>query len=530
MAGFIALSLLGCANQIQPVRLLELPEPPSIGDDVRQLSGGKNDGILAVAPPAIFVDLAELIADSQPQVAIAFPKPDQILKTTTLTVKLTLRGLSIYKDNATDLGPHLQIILDNQPAQSIYSLEDPLEFSALSPGSHTLRVLAVKPWGESFKDAAAYAQTTFHVLAKTGENTPSLSQPLLTYNEPQGSYGAEPILLDFYLSNAPLHVIAEDDPTLTDWKIRCDVNGQSFVFDQWQPIYLKGFKPGQNWVHTALIDEQGNPIENAFNSTVRIVNYNPDERNTLAKMTRGELLLRDVGQIANPNYEPPVEPPVELKAVAPEVEPEVKSEIETFRDRDPGASLPSNETPFIEKTDEADVSPDTTEEIRETPADKNDETEAENLEQDPEESSSESIAPDAEGPSKTEPSGVLESPANESPSKFFSPFENFDEFNGGLSDVLSTEQPFVDEPVNELVDELGASVDESVNELVDELGASVDEPTSEPVDESVDEQMDEPSNKAIDELPDDKDFDKPETLFPTTLEAPKNSKEAIISP
>ncbi len=168
IGSLIALLLLGCANRSQSVRLLELPDIPDIGEE-RRLGGGMSE----VAPPAIFLDLNELVADMRPQVAIASPKPDQTLTTTTITPQLTLRGLSIYKDKDLNLGPHLQIILDNQPAQSVYSLDEPIEFSELAPGSHTLRVLAVKPWGESFKNEEAYAQTTFHVFAKTNENTPT---------------------------------------------------------------------------------------------------------------------------------------------------------------------------------------------------------------------------------------------------------------------------------------------------------------------------------------------------------------------
>jgi hypothetical protein len=321
IGGVIGLMLFGCVNRAQPVQLLELPDVPS-NNEVRRLKGSVQE----VAPPAVFLDLDDLLIGTAPQVAIASPKPDQIIDTTRLSVKIKLRGLSIYKDKNLELGPHLQVSLDNQPARSIYSLEEDLEFLDLAPGSHTLRVLAVKPWGESFKNEAAYAQTTFHVFAKTDENTPNPEQPQLIYSAPQGTYGAQPILLDFYLNNAPLHLIAQSDPSVTDWKIRCEVNGQSFVFDQWQPIYLKGLKPGENWVQLTLIDEQGTPIDNAFNSTVRIINYDLDQRDTLAKMTRGELQLKDVGQIVDANYEPPVEV---LPEIAPPSKPEPSAEEKT---------------------------------------------------------------------------------------------------------------------------------------------------------------------------------------------------------
>ncbi len=368
LGGLLSMVLLGCASRSSSVQLLELPDLPS-GDQVRPLSGALSE----VAPPAVFLDLADLMADAQPQVAIAFPKPDQVIEKTSLSARLTLRGLSIYKDEETGLGPHLQVILDSQPAQSIYSLDDPLVFSDLSPGSHTLRVFAVRPWGESFKNVAAFAQTTFHVFAKTGENAPDSSQPLLTYSEPQGTYGAEPVLLDFYLTNAPLHMIAQEssEDDVVDWQVRCTVNGQSFLFEQWQPIYLKGFKPGQNWVQLTLVDQQGNPIDNAFNNTVRLINYDPEQQDSLAKIVRGELELKAVGQIADPGYEPPAEPvvlpapdnePLEVQPEEPTVEPVPFTDeqiIEIDLDAKPKAELDIEPESEIESKPEPEIESET---------------------------------------------------------------------------------------------------------------------------------------------------------------------------
>ncbi|MEL6351971.1 MAG: hypothetical protein AAFR58_09410 [Cyanobacteria bacterium J06627_28] len=265
--------------------------------------------IQAVAPPSVLLDLAELMADIQPQVAIASPRPNQVINDTQLELTLRLKGLSIYKDEQYGLGPHLQVFIDDQPAKSIYALDEPITLEGLMPGSHTLRVLAVRPWGESFKNEAAYAQTTFHVFAQNDANTPDPSLPLLTYSEPQGTYGAGPVLLDFYLNNAPLHQLAQANPQddIADWQIRCTVNGKSFEFDQWQPTYLRGLTPGRNWVQLTLIDEHGQAIDNIFNSAVRTFIYDPDQKSSLAQLLRGELSLPQVGQIAVPGYEPPPE-------------------------------------------------------------------------------------------------------------------------------------------------------------------------------------------------------------------------------
>ena len=97
-------------------------------------------------------------------------------------------------------------------------------------------------------------------------------------------------MLDFYLTNAPLHQVAQENAQdeILDWKIRATVNGESFAIDQWQPIYLKGFKPGKNWVQLEFIDERGNIVKNAFNNTVRLINYQPLGQDTLSKLVRGE--------------------------------------------------------------------------------------------------------------------------------------------------------------------------------------------------------------------------------------------------
>ncbi len=327
---FLSVGIGGCNSSFSKgVRVVNLPEPPDLlrGKEVRRLSGAVNE----VAPPATFLDLNRLIAEARPQVEITAPKANQVIEADRVEVQLTLEGLSIYRDETLALGPHIQVILDNQPARSVFDLDEPLVFTDLTPGSHTLRAIAVRPWGESFKEEGAYAQISFHVLAETSENVPDSDQPLLTYLEPQGSYGAEPVLLDFYLNNAPLHAIAQESAQaetpesdhIADWRIQGLVNGQSFVLDQWRPLYLKGLTPGQNWVQLTLVDTEGNPLKNTFNSTVRTFTYDPSQPDPLAKIIRGDLPVEQIGQIVSPGYLPPIEPPTAGQPVVetPTVEP-----------------------------------------------------------------------------------------------------------------------------------------------------------------------------------------------------------------
>ncbi len=279
--------------------------------------------ITEVSPPVAIQALGQALERYQPQVKILSPTPNQVLKDDQVTVQFQVMDLPLFKNQEFGLGPHLHVFLDNQPYQAVYDPTQPLTLSGLTPGTHTLRAIASRPWHELFKNDGSYAQVTFHVFTKTLDNNPDAQQPLITYSRPQGSYGAEPIMLDFYLTNVPLHLIAQEqtDDDIKDWRIRATVNGQSFVFDEWLPIYLKGFSRGKNWVQLELLDEAGNAIANTFNNTARIINYEPGGSDTLSQLVRGEISVAKVKGIVDPNYiyVPEPEP-------TPEPEPETSPE------------------------------------------------------------------------------------------------------------------------------------------------------------------------------------------------------------
>ncbi|MEB3310099.1 MAG: hypothetical protein VKJ02_07670 [Snowella sp.] len=291
----IALSwgLLSCSDRLvaaSPPTLVPISEPVITGK------------LAEVPPPESIQALRRSLDSYQPQVKILSPQPEQVLEETSIAVKLAVQDLPIFQNADLAMGPHLHLILDNEPYQAIYDVNQPFILKGLTPGTHTLRIFASRPWHESFKNDGAYAQTTFHVLTKTEDNRPDPALPLLTYSRPKGDYGAEPILLDFYLTNAPLHVVAQESPddAIADWRIRVTINGESFILDNWQPIYLKGFENGKNWVKLEFIDEQGNTVANTFNNTVRVINYQPNGQDSLSKLVRGEIPLSVAKSIVNP--------------------------------------------------------------------------------------------------------------------------------------------------------------------------------------------------------------------------------------
>jgi predicted small lipoprotein YifL len=329
-----------------------------------------------VSPPPVIQELRATLENYRPQVKILSPQPDEVISENTVTVSFQVKDIPIFQDPELQLGPHLHVILDNQPYIAVYDVNKPLILPDLSPGTHTLRVFASRPWHESFKNEGAYAQTTFHIFTKTDDNNPDPTLPVLTYSRPKGNYGAEPILLDFYLTNAPLHLISEDDPNnpISNWRIRCTINGESFILDRWQPIYLQGFKPGNNWIKLEFLDNQGNPLKNSFNTTVRQINYQPKGKDTLAKIVRGELSAEQARSIVDQNYtakQPTTEatppptlettpeetPKIEIpEAVKPTPEPEA---TETAKSQEflPDSSVQTAPLPEIIETPESTAKP-----------------------------------------------------------------------------------------------------------------------------------------------------------------------------
>ena len=306
----VLLSLLSCligCEQFQPNKL-------AIGDrPISSIARTNPDNDLAEVPsPKVIKELSQDLEQYKPQVKIAAPIAEKTFNQTDVEIKLEVENLPIFQDDQFHLGNHLNLIVDNEPLQEIYSLDEPILIRDLSPGTHTIRVFAVRPWGESFKNKGAYAQTTFNILTETNDNRPITDFPQLTYSSPTGTYGAEPVLLDFYL----------DHLDIQKWLVKATVNGTSFTIEDWQPYYLTGFKLGENWIQLELIDESGKTIENTFNNTVRVFTYDPQQQDTLAKLINDEISVADARGIVNQSYY--IQPVITPEIIEPtlEIEPE----------------------------------------------------------------------------------------------------------------------------------------------------------------------------------------------------------------
>lgn len=253
------------------------------------------------------------------------PREGATINGSTVNVKLALsgdlKGYKPAKDPATGMGNHIHVILDNQPYEAYYNLDQPFELRNIAEGKHTLRVFASRPWHESYKNAGSFQMVTFTVKGGGDASKPTTTnsgqvmadnksaanksananmaansnaaapregkdmassmasdvdgkKPLLTYSRPKGEYkgaDAEAIMIDFWLSNAKLQGDGGE------YRVRYSVDGGEAKFlEKWEPIWLKGWTAGKHTVKLELVDKAGNVVANGdYNSTSRDITVTP---------------------------------------------------------------------------------------------------------------------------------------------------------------------------------------------------------------------------------------------------------------
>jgi hypothetical protein len=282
----LLLGLLGCSGQ---------SSPPS--DAVSKGLLAQRVNLEEVSPPDVIQALGRSPSRREPQVKIVGLKPGETIDQTTATVRFEVEDFPIFKDAELSMGPHLQVLLDDQPYATVYDAKQIMTFSDLKPGSHIIRVFASSPWNESVKALGAFDQLRFNVFAPTQANQPEPNQPLLTYSQPQGEYGSEPILLDYILSLPDSKGKGTESAVLPKTKVQITVNGASFTTQESPPFYLKGFKPGTNWVKVELLSPNGKPIINPLSESLQLMTLKLKGSDTLSKLIRGELTAQDAEQI-----------------------------------------------------------------------------------------------------------------------------------------------------------------------------------------------------------------------------------------
>ncbi|NND76700.1 MAG: phosphopeptide-binding protein [Flavobacteriales bacterium] len=146
-------------------------------------------------------------------------------------------------------GQHIHFIMNNGSYKAKY--ESTFE-EEVPEGTNVLLAFLSRSYHESIKTNDA------HVLVKYGAGGQSLSEPLLFYSRPKGTYaGADgkKLLLDFYLRNVDL---ADNG-----YKVRATIDGNEFILPKWCPYFVEGLSAGEHTFRLELLDLNGDPVKNA---------------------------------------------------------------------------------------------------------------------------------------------------------------------------------------------------------------------------------------------------------------------------
>jgi hypothetical protein len=245
-----------------------------------------------------------------PTLKIAEPVANSTVNSSTVKLKLDLggdlKGYQPHKDQETQMGNHIHVILDNQPYEAYYNLGQEFELRNVADGEHTIRVFPSRPWHESYKNEGAFQMVKFTVKGGGAEaNKPATTnsgqqmsnansnsnanaapavegkdmqnstagavdatKPLLTYSRPKGEYKGDDtnaIMIDFWLTNGKLSGDGGE------YRVRYSVdNGEQKYIDKWEPIWLSGWTAGKHSIKIDLVDRTGQVVDNGgYNSTTR---------------------------------------------------------------------------------------------------------------------------------------------------------------------------------------------------------------------------------------------------------------------
>jgi hypothetical protein len=245
-----------------------------------------------VPTPDLIETLTPAVAVYTPEIEILSPQEGETLATTSVPLEFNVKRFPVAQDPATELGLHLKVIVDNQAPITHFDVEEPLLLN-LNPGTHTIRVIAVRPWGEAYRNLPAFAHVTFNVVEADDENAPKfeVGTGLITVVSPSGSYGAEPILVDYLV----------DGVNLGGAQVRYTLNGESELTTDRGPLYLTGWQPGQNELVLELVNRDGNLLENAgYTRVERTITFEPGGEDALSQLVRGELTPEEMAGALGP--------------------------------------------------------------------------------------------------------------------------------------------------------------------------------------------------------------------------------------
>lgn len=259
----LLLALLVLALPVAPAAALALPWRSRPAGPQSPAAASRSLPLQELSPPQPVRQLQAALAGRQPVVEILSPRDDSLLDGSPWTLKLRLHDWPLVEGGELGPGPHLVVQIDQEPPRIWTATEGTLP--PLSPGSHRLTVYAALPWGEALRNPGAWQQIRLHRTAANPLALPPRGSPQLLAVSPPAQAGAEPLLLDWLLLDAPLQNLRGAG---SPWRLRVSINGDSFLLDQQTPLWLRGWRAGVNAVRLELLDAHGDPLNPPFNSLV----------------------------------------------------------------------------------------------------------------------------------------------------------------------------------------------------------------------------------------------------------------------
>ena len=284
-----------------------------------------------VPPPAAVQQLQQALSSLRPRVTITAPQDGALLEPGPWALKVSVQDWPLVDAGPLGLGPHLVVQIDDQPPLRLTAADAPrddgvvvVQVPPLSPGSHRITAYAARPWGEAVKSPGALQQIRVHRLVANPQALPSPGSVQLLPVSPAELSQGEPVMLDWILLDAPLQNLRPGDGS---WRLRVTVNGDSFLVDQNVPLWLKGWRSGDNSLLLELVDGRGDPLNPPFNSLVRAMTLSRPGAGTAGapRWLQGRLSDQELAQLLG--QQPAPEPKQELEPVAlPEPPPVVAVE------------------------------------------------------------------------------------------------------------------------------------------------------------------------------------------------------------
>ena len=281
----ILISLMIVVGGICPASALSFPGL-SRGNPTSSLRGtGSGTAIAPTSPsgklqevtaPGAVQQLTNHLAGHRPRLTLKSPGDGAILNGNDWTLQLEVEDWPLASDPQLGIGPHVAVQIDDQPPLRFSEgVEGPGNGStvtatlpALSPGSHRLSAYAAYPWGEAAKGPGASLHWRLHQYQALKGTQPENDAPWLVMVSPSELGANEPLLLDWLVWNAPLQNLRDGDGR---WRLRLTVNGDSFLVDRQEAIWLRQSNNSSNpaTVQMELLDGLGDPITPSFNNQLR---------------------------------------------------------------------------------------------------------------------------------------------------------------------------------------------------------------------------------------------------------------------